>query len=369
MLVNFFRPEDNVCVLNNQKGAEMNNIRDKRMGLIFTFIAALTFVFSEQSCRKAEQGDPGALWPQVTAYRTGYLQVSAMHQIFYQLGGNPDGKPVMVLHGGPGAGCYPGYFRYFNPERYNIILHDQRGSGQSKPYAETRENTTQNLVEDIEKLRKHLNLGKVLLFGGSWGTTLALAYAEAYPQNVSGMILRGVFTASKSEIDHFYHGGTASYFPENYDRLLGQIDEPDKLNYPSQLLKKIQSPDTVASRNAAAAWARYEGKISAISISDEQMDEILKRWPFFAFSMLENYYMANNCFLEDGEILSNAGRISEIPAVIINGRYDIICPPVTAYKLHKLLPQSKLWIIEGAGHSSGEPGIEAALVRAARDFE
>lgn len=343
--------------------------RDARMRLIFTCVAVLCIVMSQQACRKVEQGDSDVLWPQIAAYQTGYLKVSDMHDIFYQIGGKPNGKPVLVLHGGPGAGCYPGYFRYFNPEKYHIILHDQRGSGQSKPYAETRENTTQNLVEDIEKLRKHLKLDKVLLFGGSWGTTLALAYAETYPQNVSGLILRGVFTAAKSEIDHFYHGGTANYFPENYYRLLGQIDEPDKLNYPSQLLKKIQSPDTNVRRDAAAAWARYEGKISSISMTDEEMDGILKRWPFFAFSMIENYYMANDCFLEDEQLLKNAGIISEVPAIIINGRYDIICPPITAYKLHQRLAQSKLWIIEGAGHSSGEPGIEAALVRAAREFE
>jgi len=334
--------------------------------IIMTVICIALF---QLACLSGEQNNSDTLWPSIQPYRTGYLKVSDLHEIFYQLGGNPKGEPVMVLHGGPGAGCYPGYFRYFNPEKFHIILHDQRGSSQSKPYAEIRENTTQNLVEDIEKLRKYLNLEKVILFGGSWGTTLALAYAETYPQNVSGMILRGVFTAAKSEIDHFYHGGTANYFPENYYRLVEQIEKPDKFNYPAQLLNKIQSPDTILRNIAVAEWARYEGKIASLNMPDEQLDAMLKRWSFFAFSLIENYYMANLCFLEEGQLLNNAGIISEIPAIIINGRYDVICPPITAYKLHKRMPKSKLWIIEGAGHSSSEPGIESALVRAAREFE
>jgi proline iminopeptidase len=159
--------------------------------------------------------EAGELWPVIQPYKTGFLQVSEIHRVFYQLGGNPNGKPVIVLHGGPGAGCTPAYFRYFNPEKYHIILHDQRGCGLSTPYGELKENTTQNLVEDIEKLRTHLKLGKVVLFGGSWGSTLALAYGETYPQNVSAMILRGIFLSTKEEIDHFYHGGTARFFPEN----------------------------------------------------------------------------------------------------------------------------------------------------------
>ncbi len=326
----------------------------------------IAFIFCNQS-----SGNQAAdkLYPQIQPYKTGYLKVSELHEIFYQFGGNPHGKPVMVLHGGPGAGCSPHDFQYFNPEKFHIILHDQRGSGQSRPYAELKENTTPNLVEDIEKLRIHLGLGKVILFGGSWGTTLALAYAEAYPKNVSGIILRGVFTAAKSEIDHFYHGATATYFPENFEKLLKSIDRSEQKKYPAQLLAKIQGQDSIISHEAAKAWARYEGKIAYLQMPDERLENILSRWPFYAFSIIENYYMANGCFLEEGQLMNNLSKIKNIPTIIINGRYDIICPPITAYKLHQKLMQSKLWIIEAAGHSAAEPGIEAALVKAAREFE
>ncbi|MCU0644358.1 MAG: prolyl aminopeptidase [bacterium] len=329
-------------------------------------IIVLGFIF----CSPAPNNQAAdKLYPPIQSYKAGYLTVSDVHEIYYQLGGNPQGKPVMVLHGGPGAGCSAHDFQYFNPQKFHIILHDQRGAGMSKPYAELKENTTSNLVEDIEKLRKHLGLDKVLLFGGSWGSTLALAYAEAYPQNVSGIILRGIFTAAKEEIDHFYHGATATYFPENFEMLMKQIDHPEQKNYPTQLLSKIQGLDSVASHEAAKAWARYEGKIAFLNMPDQRLENILTRWPFFAFSLIENYYMANGCFLKEGQLLDNTDKIADVPTIIVNGRYDVICPPITAFILHKKLAKSKLWIIEGAGHSASEPGIEVALVRAAREFE
>lgn len=329
-------------------------------------IILLAFIFCSQS---SENQAADKLYPPIQPYQTGYLKVSELHEIFFQLGGNPEGKPVMVLHGGPGAGCSPHDFQYFNPDKFYIILHDQRGSGQSKPYAELKENTIQNLVEDIEKLRKHLGLDKVILFGGSWGSTLALAYAETYPENVSGIILRGVFTATKEEIDHFYHGGTTSYFPENFERLVKHIDHPEQKNYPVQLLAKIQGPDSVTSYEGAKAWAQYEGKIAFLNMPDQRLDRMLARWPFFAFSLIENYYMANGCFLNEGELLKNANKIAAIPNIMVNGRFDVICPPITAYKLHEKFSKSKLWIIEAAGHAASEPGFEAALVKAAREFE
>jgi proline iminopeptidase len=316
------------------------------------------------------QGSAGSkLWPELKPYQTDYLKVSELHHIFYQLAGNPEGKPVMVIHGGPGGGCYPELFRFFDPTKFHIILHDQRGAGQSKPYAEIKENTTQHLVEDIEKLRKHLNLGKVILFGGSWGSTLSLAYAETYPQNVSGMILRGVFTASREEIDHFYHGATARYFPENYERLIQHIENPEKKNYPAQLLKKIQSSDPEVRKRYALAWGKYEIKMAVLDIPDRAVEDIFKEWNPYDFALLENYYMANNCFLEDGELLNNADRLKNIPMTIVNGRYDVICPPITAYKLHKKLPKSKLIIVERAGHSAGAEPLRSVLVNAVKEFE
>ncbi len=326
-------------------------------------LLSLLFFFFANNCAEAK------LWPELKPYKTGYLKVSELHEIFYQLGGNPEGKPVMVIHGGPGGGCSPDKFRFFNPEKFHIILHDQRGAGRSKPYAEIRENTIQYLVEDIEKLRKHLGLSQVLLFGGSWGSTLALAYGETYPQNVSGMVLRGVFTGSKEEIDHFYHGGSARYFPENYEELLRQLDNPEIKNYPAQLLEKIQSSDPASRQKFAVAWGKYEIKMSVLQIPDRMVDEIFKEWNPYDFALLENYYMANDCFLEDGQLLNNADRLKDIPMTIVNGRYDVICPPVTAYKLHKKLPHSKLIIVEQAGHSASAEPLRSVLVDAVKEFE
>ncbi len=309
------------------------------------------------------------LWPPLEPYKTDYLKVSALHSIYYQLGGNPEGKPVMVIHGGPGGGCSQDMFRFFNPEKFHIILHDQRGAGQSRPYAEIRENTIQHLVEDIEKLRIHLGLGKVLLFGGSWGSTLSLAYAETYPQNVSGMVLRGVFTGTRAEIDHFYHGETAKYFPEAYERLLRHIDHPEKKNYPDQLLEKIQSSDAATRKKYALAWATYEIKMSVLQISDRIVEDIFKEWDPYDFALLENHYMANTCFLEEGQLMDNADKLKDIPITIVNGRYDVICPPATAYRLHKKLPLSKLIIVERAGHSANAEPLQTFLVNAVRAFE
>ena len=334
-----------------------------RKCLISLISVAVTFAFIPNSLASTE------LWPELKPYETGYLEVSDLHKIYYQLGGNPKGKPVMVIHGGPGVGCSPEMFRFFNPEKFHIILHDQRGAGQSKPYAEIKENNTQHLVQDIEKLREHLKLGKVVLFGGSWGSTLALAYAETYPQNVSGMILRGVFTASRDEIDHFYHGATARYFPENYEMLLQYIDNPEKKNYPEQLFNKIKNSDPGVQKKYILAWAKYEIKMALLSISDSRVDEILKNWNPYDFALLENYYMANNCFLEEGQLLNNAGKLKDIPITIVNGRYDVICPPITAYRLHKKLPKSKLFIVEKAGHSANAEPLLSVLINAIKKFE
>lgn len=334
-----------------------------RKSFLYFLVPIVIFLLASSSYASTK------LWPELKPYKTDYLKVSELHEIFYQLGGNPMGKPVMVIHGGPGGGCSPDMFRFFDPEKFHIVLHDQRGAGQSRPYAEIKENTTQYLVEDIEKLRKHLDLGKVVLFGGSWGSTLALAYAETYPQNVSGMILRGVFTGSRQEIDHFYHGATARYFPENYERLLQYIDDPDQKNYPIQLLKKIQSSDPEVRQKYALAWGKYEIKMAVLYIPDRAVENIFKEWNPYDFALLENYYMANNCFLEDGELLNNTDRIKDIPAVIVNGRYDVICPPITAYKLHKKLPKSELIIVERAGHSASAEPLRSVLVNAVKKFE
>ena len=345
---------------------------------ILIAVAALALLtLSSGACTAAvnnsgNTGEPSQesqLWPAIQPYQTGYLPVSDIHKIFYQLGGNPKAQPVMVLHGGPGAGCTPAYFQYFNPEKFHVILHDQRGCGRSLPYGELKENTTQHLVADIEKLRLHLKLGPVIVFGGSWGSTLALAYAETYPQNVSGMIIRGIFTATRQEIDHFYHGGTALYFPENYEKLTSVLEDPEKGNIPAQLLEKLKSPDPAIRDKYARAWAWYESKLAFLQMPDKNIEQHLKNWQPYAFALLENHYMANNCFLAEGQLIDHIDKLKDIPVTIINGRYDVICPPITAYRLHQKLPKSRLIIAERSGHASIEPDIIGQLVRAVKGFE
>jgi proline iminopeptidase len=248
-------------------------------------------------------------------------------------------------------------------------LHDQRGAGKSKPFADIRENTTQHLVEDIETLRNHLKLDKIVLFGGSWGSTLALAYAETYPENVEGMVLRGIFASTTEELDHFYHGGVRKFFPEVYDRFVSSLPNPDKKDYHKQLLELIQNGTDEEKAKYSRIWAEYEIKISGLFFPDESMAAIFKDFDPLAFGLIENYYMANGCFLEEDQLFLSADKIRHIPLVMVNGRYDMICPPITAYRFHKILPKSELVIAESAGHWMGEKPIERALLRAMKEFE
>lgn len=334
-------------------------------------VFAILFLFSifNKDCSVSETGEKADLWPEIDPFHTEYLRVSDIHEIYFELCGNPEGKPVFFLHGGPGGSCSPYMRRFCDPDKFLMVLHDQRGAGKSRPYAEVRENTTQHLVEDIEKLRKHLNIEKIVLFGGSWGTTLGFAYAETYPDNVSGMLLRGVFTATQEEIDHFYHGGVHTFFPETYEKLLSVLPEPDKRPLPNYLLELIQTDDPNEQQKYSEAWAKYETKIAGLEIPDQWIDEYYENHNPLAFALFENYYMSNGCFLEEGQLIKNLDKILNIPIIMVNGRYDMICPPVTAYRLHQKLPKSKLIIAEGAGHWMGEKPVEIALLKAIRDFE
>lgn len=342
----------------------------KKNSLSILFIAFI-LIFSGVKCTKSSSNEETSLWPEIEPFKTDYLKVSDIHELYYELSGNLKGRPVFVLHGGPGAGSSPYYLRFFNPEKFLIVLHDQRGAGKSKPYAEIRENTTKNLVEDIEKLRKHLKLGKIILFGGSWGSTLAIAYGETYPENVSGMVLRGIFTATKIEIDHFYHGGVSTFFPETYERLIESVPESERHSLPRALLKLVQSEDKAQRAKYSLLWTKYEYKIGALETPDELIAELDDVDPieFYAFALMENYYMANSCFLEEGQLLKDAHKIRDIPVVLVNGRYDMICPPINAYRLHQKLSRSKLLIVEGAGHWMGDPPVEKALLKAMQEFE
>jgi len=362
-------------------GVPLRRERDFRVELVLRgerglwLALALLFIVSllPVNCTNAGSREEVKLWPEIEPFKTDYLKVSDIHEIYYELCGNPQGKPVFVLHGGPGASCSPYYRRFFNPDRFLIVLHDQRGAGRSKPFAELRENTTQNLVEDIEKLRKHLNLGKIILFGGSWGTTLALAYAETYPENVAGIVMRGVFTCTQGELDHYYHGGVRAFFPDAYDSLLAALPDPNRRPLPNYMFELIKNGDEPQKQKLSKAWAKYEGKIGELEAKTDWVDNPTEserqKHLITTLALFENYYMANGCFLKEGQLLKDIDRISDIPIIMVNGRYDMICPPVTAYGLHQMLPKSKLVIAERAGHWMGEKTIEEALLKAMREFE
>jgi proline iminopeptidase len=333
--------------------------------------AALPALFLVLLCgpaAAAEEASP--LFPEIEPYDSGHLRVSDLHEIYYEQSGNPQGKPVFFLHGGPGGSAGPAVRRLYDPKKFRIVLHDQRGAGRSKPFAELRENTTQNLVEDVERLRRHLKIeDKILLVGGSWGSTLALAYAEAHPERVAGMVLRGIYLATPEEMEAFYGHGVATYFPEVSERLWSQVPEMPGKTRPQRLLAMLESPDPEVRKKIAKAWAAYETKVAFLERSDAAVEAEFATWDPTAFSRIENHYMAQDCFLEPNQLLRDAHRIKDVPTIIINGRYDVICPPKTAYKLHQALPKSQLWIVEAAGHAGAEPGIQAAIVRAVRTFE
>lgn len=317
-------------------------------------------------------GDPARqaerLWPEIEPFETGYLQVSPLHEIYYELSGDREGTPVFGLHGGPGGHSSPYMRRFFDPDHYLIVLYDQRGAGKSRPYGELRDNDTWALVEDIERLRKHLGLERIVLFGGSWGSTLALAYAEAHPARVAGIVLRGVFTATRAEIDHFYHGGAATFFPDVYERFLAELPDPGRRPLPAYLYELIESSNSPQRERYCLAWAKYEVKMAALTISDRAVADIFAEEEPCTFALFENYYMTHGCFLEEGQLLQNADRLAGIPTWLVNGRYDAICPPRTAYELQKRIPGSKLIIAEGSGHWMGEPEIEKALLRIFREL-
>lgn len=327
----------------------------------------LTLLLS--ACSGSEPaGQAGPLWPAIEPFETGFLKVSPLHEIYYELSGNPEGTPVFALHGGPGGHSSPYMRRFYDPERYLIVLHDQRGAGNSRPYGELRENDTWALVEDIEQLRLHLGLERMILFGGSWGSTLALAYAEAHPERVAGLVLRGVFTATRDEIDHFYHGGAAGFFPDVYERFLAELPDPARRPLPAYLYELIQTSESPERERYCLAWARYEVRMAALTISDEEVDRIFEKEEPCTFALFENYYMTHRCFLEEGQLLDNADLLAGIPTYIVNGRYDAICPPRAAFELQKRIPGSELIIAEGSGHWMGEPEIEKALLRIFREL-
>lgn len=333
----------------------------------FHFIAAIVIL----ACSATLYADEDGLFPKPRDYKNGYLEVDDLHKIFYVCCGNPEGKPVMAIHGGPGTGAYPRMAQYFNPEKYNIVLHDQRGAQNSKPQGELKGNNTQNLVEDIEKLRKHLGLGKVLIAGGSWGTALGLAYAETYPENVTGLILRGVFLSDEAEI-LFHYMGTANFFPEEHAALLAVLPDETRGTHPDYIYELVTGEDLALRDVVLDKLFRFEMKFMKLHVSDERVDNIINSFSkeeAQRAAMIDLTYVTNRHFLKEGQLLNNIGRINHLPAVIIHGRYDMATCPASAYKVHKAMPKSKLVIVEKAGHSETEEGITSALLEAAAGFE
>jgi proline iminopeptidase len=301
----------------------------------------------------------------IEPFNTFNLPVSDLHTIYVEEVGNPQGKPIVFLHGGPGGGLDEKQRRYFDPKVWRVILFEQRGCGRSTPFGELRENTTFDLVADIEKIRAHLGIKDWHVFGGSWGSTLALAYAITHPERVLGLLLRGIFLVRKCEIDWFYQSGASNFYPEEWCRFLKPIPEAERDNLVAAYHKRLNSSDKEVLHEAAFAWSTWEGATSKLIKDPEMVGRFGDSSFAYAFARIENHYFINGAFFsEDNWILKNVHRIAHIPGVIVQGRYDMPCPPVSAYELHKAWPKSELHIVEAAGHSLSEPGITEVLLAA-----
>ncbi len=297
------------------------------------------------------------------------MQVSDLHTLHFEESGNPQGKPVIVLHGGPGGGCLPSYRQYFDPSRWRTVMFDQRGCGKSTPHAELRENTTWDLVSDIEKLREHLGIDQWTVFGGSWGSTLSLAYSQTHPSRCSGLILRGIFMLRQEELRWFYQEGASYIFPEAWEEYLKPIPPEERSDLISAYHKRLTGPDPKIRLEAARAWSIWEGSTSRL-LPDSQLVQRFGETQFAeAFARIECHYFVNKGFFEpENQLLLNAGRIRHIPGFIAHGRYDMVCPVKNAWELHKVWPEAELRIVPDAGHSMSEPGIRSALIEATDKF-
>ena len=303
-------------------------------------------------------------YPQIKPYVKHTLEVDRPHMLYVEECGNPHGVPVVFLHGGPGAGCEPYHRRFFDPEVYRIVLFDQRGCGRSSPHAELEGNTTQALVADMETIRNHLGIDKWVVFGGSWGSTLALVYAEAHPDRVLGLILRGIFLCRRDEIDWFYQRGANRIFPDYWEDYLSVIPDEERHDMVQAYYKRLTSKDELARMAAAKAWSRWEGRAATLRGRKEVIDHYTYPYNALSLARIECHYFVNNSFLAPNQILDEVGKLDGIPGEIVHGRYDMICPVENAWALHRAWPGSELHIISDAGHSATEKGIVDALVRA-----
>ncbi|NJM19217.1 MAG: prolyl aminopeptidase [Richelia sp. RM2_1_2] len=309
------------------------------------------------------------LYPPRDAYQEGKLQVSDLHTIYFEESGNPQGKPIVVLHGGPGGGCPSFYRQYFNPEKWRLIMFDQRGCGKSTPHAELRENTTWDLVGDIEKLRKHLGIDKWVVFGGSWGSTLSLAYSQTHPERCTGLILRGIFMLRQQELHWFYQEGASNIFPDAWEEYLKPIPLEERDNLLTAYYQRLTSEDKKIRLEAAKAWSIWEASTSKLFLDKSLMQTFGESAFADAFARIECHYFVNKGFFErEDQLLLNVDKIRHIPAVIVQGRYDVVCPMISAWELHKVWSEAEFIVVPDAGHSMSEPGIQTALINATDRF-
>jgi len=310
------------------------------------------------------------LYPPIEPYETGMLDVGDGHRLYWELCGNPNGKPVVFLHGGPGGGSSPEHRRQFNPDKYKILVFDQRGCGKSTPYASLEHNTTWDLVEDIEKLRTEVaRVEKWQVFGGSWGSTLAITYAETYPDRVTELVLRGIFLFDQYELDWMYkEGGASQVYPDKFEEFLAPIPEDQRSDLVEAYRKLLTGDDQDARLKAAKAWSKWEGEIVTLLPSPDTVEHFTSPEVAVAVARIENHYMANHGWLDEGQLLRNATKLRGIPGVIVQGRHDTCTPPVAAWQLKQAWPEVELNIIPDAGHLFSEPGVLDGLIRATDRF-
>ncbi|HEY3326231.1 MAG TPA: prolyl aminopeptidase [Novimethylophilus sp.] len=307
------------------------------------------------------------IFPAIEPYSSGWIQTSSVHKFYYEECGNPAGAPVIVLHGGPGSGCTPAQRRFFDPAHYRVVLFDQRGCGRSEPAGCTENNTTQDLIADIECLRQHLDIGKWLVFGGSWGSTLALAYAATYPQHICGMVLRGIFLARSNELDWFLHQAR-HIFPETWEQFVSALAPEEQTDILTAYAHRISNDDASLHIPAARIWSAYETSIMTL-LPTEPSSTPLTDAAILARARIQLHYLTNGCFISDTPLLDQVQSFRHIPAAIIQGRYDMVCPILSAHELHKAWPETDFHIVPDAGHAAFEPGIAAALIQATERFK
>jgi proline iminopeptidase len=303
------------------------------------------------------------LYPDIEPYARHRLAVDEPHELYLEESGNPDGIPVLVVHGGPGGGCEDYHRRFFDAERFRIILMDQRGAGRSTPLAELEGNSTDTLVQDMETIRQFLGIDRWLLFGGSWGSTLSLVYAEAYPERVLGLVLRGIFLCRPRDIQWFYQEGASRVFPDYWQDFLAPIPEYERHDMVTAFYRRLTSANELEQIQAAKAWSIWEGRCATLHPNPKVVGHFGHPHVAIALARIECHYFMNNAFLEPDQIVRDAGRLADIPGVIVHGRYDMVCPLDNALALHQAWPEAELHIIRDAGHSASEPAIVDALLR------